>query len=214
MRFSILFSYILFSTCLFAQKPFYGTLKYQATVMVPDTNVIYKQWNVTISTNDTVVRVETETEMFGNQVYIRNMALNRAYLLINMTGTGYAIQNDLSKKDTANSQPQYSIKKVRGKKTIAGYKCKKYHIIDLGDSTGYDCYFTKKISGKYLEVYKEIPYLATDYFIPSTEGMIHYELKEVKLEAVSRDLFGIPSDYKRISFDEFMNMFISGEGQE
>ena len=203
MRFLILFSLIISTTTLFAQKPFYGTLKYQATIMVPDTNVVYKQWNITISTNDTVVRTETETEMFGNQVYIRNMALNRAYLLINMTGTGYAIQNDLSKKDTANAENQYVIKKVKGKKKIQGYKCQKYHIVDKGDETGtgYDCYFTKKISSKYLEVYKQIPYLAVDYFIPSTEGMIHYELKEVKLETVSRDMFGIPSDYKRISFD-------------
>src|SRR6218665_1718297 len=199
MRFLILFCLIASVTSLVAQKPFYGTLKYQATIMVPDTNIVYKQWNITIATNDTVVRVETETEMFGNQVYLRNMALNKAYLLINMTGTGYAIQNDLSKKDSANAENQYVIKKAKGKKKILGYKCQKYHIIDKGDSTGYDCYFTKKISGKYLEVYKEIPYLATDYYIPSTEGLIHYELKEVKIETVSRDLFGVPSDYKRIT---------------
>jgi hypothetical protein len=212
MRISLLLSFLFLSTALLAQKPFIGTLKYQATIMIPDTNIVYKQWNVTLTTNDTIVRVETETEMFGNQVYIRNMAANKAYLLINMTGQGYAIQNDLSKKDSANPESQYLIKKVKGKKKIAGYKSQKYHVIDKGDSTGYDCYFTKKIKGKYLEVYKEIPYLATDYYIPSTEGLIHYELKEVKLEPVSRDMFGIPSDYKRITFDEFMNMFISGEG--
>lgn len=212
MRFSLLFSFLVFSTALFAQKPFVGILKYQATIMIPDTNIVYKQWNVTLTTNDTIVRVETETEMFGNQVYIRNMAANKAYLLLNMTGQGYAIQNDLSKKDSANAENQYEIKKVKGKKTVAGYKSQKYRVIDKGDSTGYDCYFTKKIKGKYLEVYREIPYLATDYYIPSTEGLIHYELKEVKTGPVSRDMFGIPSDYKRITFDEFMNMFISGEG--
>jgi len=212
MRLSILFSFLFLSSALLAQKPFVGTLKYQATIMIPDTNIVYKQWNVTLTTNDTIVRVETETEMFGNQVYIRNMTANKAYLLINMTGQGYAIQNDLSKKDSANAENQYLITKAKGKKKIAGYKSQKYRVIDKGDSTGYDCYFTKKIKGKYLEVYKEIPYLATDYYIPSSEGLIHYELKEVKEEAVSRDMFGIPSDYKRISFDEFMNMFISGEG--
>lgn len=213
MRFFLPFSFLIIAFTAVAQKPFIGTMKYQATIMIPDTNIVYKQWNVVITTNDTIVRVETETEMFGNQVYLRNIALNKAYLLINLNGQGFAIQNDLSKKkDSADAEIRYTIKKVKGKKKILGYKCLKYHVTDNGDSTGYDCYFTKKVSAKYLEVYPEVPYLATDYFIPTAEGLIHYELKEVQETPVSRDLFGVPSDYKRITFEEFMNMFISGEG--
>ena len=62
-----------------SQEAFSGVLKYKATVMAPDTNKVWKSWNVTLYTNDTVVRVETETEQFGVQVYIRNMLLNKAY---------------------------------------------------------------------------------------------------------------------------------------
>jgi len=39
--------------------------------------------------------------------------------------------------------------------------------------------------------------------------LIHYELVEKKEEVINRDLFGIPSDYKRISFEEFMRVFYS-----
>lgn len=199
-----------------AQKePLQGVFEYTATIMVPDTNVIYKQWSVVIRTNDTIVRVETETEMFGNQVYLRNMPLNKAYLLLNMGQKGYAIQTDLTKKAGEEKEAQYTITKAKGKKKIAGYKCQKYHVSDLMDGKvvgdGYDCYFSKKISNKYLEVYPEVPGMAFDYYIPTSEGLIHYELISFKKEVVDRNLFGVPSDYEKITFDQFMNMFVGGD---
>ena len=198
-----------------AQKePLQGVFEYTATIMVPDTNVVYKQWSVVIRTNDTIVRVETETEMFGNQVYLRNIPLNKAYLLLNMGNKGYAIQTDLNKKPEAEKEAQYTITKVKGKKKIAGYKCQKYHVVDKGQVEGYDCYFAKKLSNKYLEVYHEVPGMALDYYIPTSEGLIHYELMSFKKEVVDRNLFGVPSDYERITFDQFMNMFVGGEEGE
>lgn len=195
----------------FGQKtPLQGVFKYQATIMVPDTNVIYKQWNVNISTDDTIVRVETESEMFGNQVYIRNMPLNKAYLLLKIGSKGYAIQTDLNKTEQ-KKEVQYTITKVKGRKKVAGIKCQKYHVVDKGQEeiTGYDCYFAKKISNKYLEIYREVPGLGLDYYIPTSDGLAHYELISFTQEVVSKNSFGIPSDYEKISFDEFMNMFIS-----
>ena len=201
----------------FGQKePLQGVFKYQATIMLPDTNVVYKQWNVMVRTNDTIVRVETDSEMFGTQVYLRNMPLNKAYLLLNMGVKGYAIQTDLN-KNAPKKEKQYTIKKVKGKKTVAGIKCQKYHVTDVQDSVeigeGYDCYFAKKISNKYLEIYREVPGLALDYYIPTSEGLVHYELQSFSREIVNRDLFGVPSDYEKISFEQFMNMFV-GSGEE
>jgi hypothetical protein len=36
--------------------------------------------------------------------------------------------------------------------------------------------------------------------------LIHYELTQLNLTPVDRNLFGVPSDYKRVSFEEFVNM--------
>ena len=191
--------------------PFSGILKYKATVMAPDTNKIWKTWNVTLYTNDTVVRVETETEQFGVQVYIRNMSLNKAYLLLELDGNKYAIQTDLSKKTDSISKT-YTVHKKSGSKKIAGQKGKRYLIKDK-NTDGFYGYFSNKLSNKYLQVYPEIKGLALDYYIPSQDGLIHYELTEKKDQAVSRDLFGIPSDYKRISFEEFMRVFYSNNEQ-
>lgn len=202
---------LLTSISGFSQSPFSGVLKYKASVQVPDSNAIWKSWAVTLYTNDTVVRVETETQQFGVQVYIRNMLLNKAYLLLELDGNKYAIQTDLTKK-TDSIPKSYTVKKKWGSKKIAGLKAKKYFIKDE-NTEGFYCYFSKKLENKYLQVYPEIKGLALDYYIPSQDGLIHYELIEKKEEDVSRDLFGIPSDYKRISFEEFMRAFYSNNEQ-
>jgi len=81
--------------------------------MAPDSNKVWKSWDVTLYTNDTVVRLETETQQFGVQVYIRNMVLNKAYLLLELDGNKYAIQTDLSKK-TDTIKKTYTVKKKNG----------------------------------------------------------------------------------------------------
>lgn len=211
-RFLCAVSIILFTAfSAFSQSPFSGILKYKATVMAPDTNKVWKSWNVTLYTNDTVVRVETETEQFGVQVYIRNMTLNKAYLLLELDGNKYAIHTDLSKKKDS-IQKGYTVTKKMGSKKIAGLKGKKYLVKDE-NTEGYYCYFSKKLGNKYLQVYPEVKGLALDYYIPSQDGLIHYELIGKKDETINRDLFGIPSDYKRISFEEFMKIFYSNNEQ-
>jgi len=195
-----------------AQKPVSGVFLYKATISLPDTNVVLKSWNVRVYTNDTIVRVETETPQMGQQVYIRHMSLDKAYLLIGYDGKNYAIQTDLSENKTVDTvPPQYTIKRKFGSKKVAGYKSKKYYVLDKGQTEGYYCYFAKKIDGKYLEVYPEVPKLAVDYYLPSQEGLIRYELVSFTPEILSRDLFGIPSDFKRITFEEFINLFSGGE---
>ncbi len=191
-----------------AQKPVQGVFTYKASVTHPDTNVVIKTWGVKVYTNDTIVRVETETDQMGQQVYIRHMELQKAYLLLNYNGTNYAIQNNLGENKKSDTiPPSYTVKKKFGGKKIAGIRCKKYYIYDNTMKEGFDCYFAKKIGNKYLEVYPEIPGLAVDYYLPSQDGWIHYELTSYVSGTVNRDLFGVPSDYKRVSFDEFIRLF-------
>jgi hypothetical protein len=189
-----------------AQTPVSGTFEYTASISLPDTNVVLKSWRVRVMTNDTIVRVETETQL-GIQVYIRHIELKKAYLLLDYDGNKYAIQTDLeetNKRDTM--APEYSVKRTWKTKTIAGIKCRKYIVRDKNQTEGYDCWFAKKIDHKYLEVYPEVAGLAVDYYLPSPDGLIHYELTQLNLTPVNRDLFGVPSDYKRLTFEEFVNM--------
>lgn len=212
MKFLLLvLSFLFIAVVSFAQKPFSGSLTYRASISYADTNLVIKEWKVQVFTNDTVVRVETETGQFGTQVYIRHMQLGKAYLLLELDGKKYAIQTTLTKK--ADTIPaNYTVKKMFGTKKINGIKCRKYLVKDK-DADGFICYFAKKIGNKYLEVYPEVPGLAVDYYLPSQEGLIHYELVEHKNEPVNRDLFGIPSDYKRITFEEFLRIYYADNEQ-
>jgi len=189
------------------QKPLSGIFEYKASISLPDTNVILKEWNVRVFTNDTIVRVETETQL-GIQVYIRHMELNKAYLLIDYGTEKYAIQTNLDNQPKIDTlKPDYTIKRKFGTKKVAGIKCRKYYIQIDNQPEGFYSYFAKKISNKYLEVYKNIPGLGLDYYLPSPDGLIHYELKQLTITPVDSNLFGVPSDYKRITFDEFVNLF-------
>lgn len=209
--FSCLFVLGFVLTVSAQKKPLTGVFEYKATINYSDTNLVMRTWSVKAYTNDTIVRVETETGPFGVQVYIRHMELGKAYLLLEYDGAKYAIQTDLNrtaKNDTI--APEYTVKKKWGSKTVAGIKCRKYYVHDKDQPEGYDCWFAKKIPNKYLEVYPEVPGLAIDYFLPSQDGLIHYELVQFTPQPANRDLFGIPSDYKRITFDEFVNTVSGG----
>lgn len=185
-----------------------GTFHYTASINWPESDSVFRSWNITMFTNDTISRVDTETGQFGTQIYIRHIALKKAYLLLDVDGKKYAIQTDLEKnKSTDTMEVAYSFKKKLLGKKINGIKCRKYYIVDKGQKEGYYCYFAKNIPNKYLEVYGVIPGLAIDYYLPSADGLTHYQLEKCSLEPVSRDLFGIPSDYQKISFEEFVNQF-------
>jgi hypothetical protein len=198
---------LLSYTSILAQKPFSGKLVYKASHVIPDSiKMTGKTWYVTLYTNDTIVRTETETNSLGNQVYIRNMNLNKAYLLLQLEDKKFAIQTDLSKKNDSVVDRGYSVKKKGSGKKILRLKTKRYWIQDK-EEKGYFCYFAKKLGNKYLQVYPEVKYLAVDYFLPTHEGLVHYELIDIKYEQVDRNLFGIPSDYKKISFEEFVRLY-------
>lgn len=196
----------LITSVLWGQKTIQGVFTYNATINFPQSDSVYKSWKMVVFTNDTIVRVETETDYFGNQVYIRHMSLKKAYLLIEANGQKYAIQTDLVKQDSLTpKKPSYNVQKKTGGKKIAGIRCKRYYIYETDLKIGYDAYFAKKVSNKYLEFFTDVPGLGLDFYRPSEMGLVHYQLESFVSGAQNRDLFGIPSDYKRVTFDQFMS---------
>jgi len=204
MKVFVLFVSIFFLFANSAQAQLIGMLVYQVDLLSADTMNPQNHWQVVVYTNDTMVRVETQGGPFGKQVYIRHMVLNKAYLLLAMDGQKFAIRTDLANKSKDTSL-NYTVKKLVGSKKINGIRCKKYKITDVGAPMGYVCYFAKKIPNKYIEVYQDIPGLALDYFLPSQNGLIHYKLVQYEAQVLDKNMFGIPSDYKKVTFEEFMS---------
>jgi hypothetical protein len=204
MKVVVLFVSIFFLFANSAQAQLSGMLVYQVDLLSADTMNPQNHWQVVVYTNDTMVRVETQGGPFGKQVYIRHMVLNKAYLLLAMDGQKFAIRTDLANKSKDTSL-NYTVKKLVGSKKINAIRCKKYKITDVGAPMGYVCYFAKKIPNKYIEVYQDIPGLALDYFLPSQNGLIHYQLVQYEAQVLDKNMFGIPSDYKKVTFEEFMS---------
>jgi hypothetical protein len=204
MKVIVLFVSIFFLFANSAQAQLSGMLVYQVDLLSADTMNPQNHWQVVVYTNDTMVRVETQGGPFGKQVYIRHMVLNKAYLLLAMDGQKFAIRTDLANKSKDTSL-NYTVKKLVGSKKINGIRCKKYKITDVGAPMGYVCYFANKIPNKYIEVYQDIPGLALDYFLPSQNGLIHYQLVQYEAQVLDKNMFGIPSDYKKVTFEEFMS---------
>jgi len=65
--------------------------------------------------------------------------------------------------------------------------------------------YVKKYSNEYLNNFDAIPGLLIKYSVATPDGVMDYELVEMREFIPNRDLFGIPADYKKVTFDEFMD---------
>lgn len=173
----------------------------KSEVMLPD------MW---VFTNDTISRVEVMTNALGKQVTIKHMSLNKSYLLLTLADKNFAIQtsNDSLEKPSAS----YSYKRLRKcSKRINGFKTDVYLATRKSDNKQFTITVFKEIRPEILDVYKGAPGLPAEYIIETSDGPITYRANAIKEELPSKDLFGIPSNYKRLSMTEFLNMLTTPE---
>lgn len=194
---------VFISTYSFSQeyKPFVGKLTYSVDFYDSLHKKPTSTSSMKIFTNDTIVRVEAESDMLGKQVIIRHLTLNKYYILLEMNEQKFAIQHQ-GDKDTVASKYLFKYK-MFGKK-MCGKKAKKVVVKSTNLSAPMTMYYFKQYSPKYIEAVKGIAGLPVDYYIQTNDGYFHYKLTEFSSENVPNDLFGIPSDYKKVTFDEFM----------
>ncbi|MFA7273547.1 MAG: hypothetical protein WC044_06740 [Crocinitomicaceae bacterium] len=186
-----------------AQKPFVGEIKFKVSMI--DTNVqqLIDDREMFVYTNDTLSRMEIMNDALGPQVSIKHMVLKKSYLLMNFMGTKLAIQTDQN-KDSSKSEAFEIHYKFWGRKKINGFVLKKATIYrdDLKETR--TIWYFKSIRPDILDVYPGIKGLPADYYIGTVDGIIHYSLLSIEAKPMEKELFGIPSDFKRITLSEFM----------
>jgi hypothetical protein len=202
---SFIFLLLFSSTSFFAQKqvPFVGKLTYEVTSC--DSVLIGKiqTSKMLIYSNDTLIRIENNSSVVGVQTLIKHLKLNKSYLLINSPIGKIALQsNQLTQ---AADSLNYSFTKKRGTKKFAGLKAKKIAVHVKKTSNDFDFYYIEKINSRYLNNFSSFPGLPVLYYLATPEGIFKYELKEIDYHLPAKDLFGIPSEYKKMSFDAFIN---------
>lgn len=204
----VLFNFLLIQSLnlIFCQKnlPFVGTLEYEIrNLEIKDE----KPQLMHILSLDSLIRIETNSHVFGTQSFIKHLIKKKSYLLITLDeNRQYAIKGDFSQTDTLTIAKKYTWKKKFGSKKIGGLTAKKLKLKLLKSQKTYSCYYSKKYAAKYQEIYTDFPGLPLLYYIETEDGILEYRLKKHTTIAPNYDLFGVPSNYTKITFDEFVDL--------
>jgi hypothetical protein len=200
----LVFSF-LFSTSLIGQsfQSFEGKMVYSVEVIHPETKKAKFISLMTIYANDTLVRTETESTNFGTQIVIKHLTHRKQYLLIEANSKKYAIQQP-APKDTNSTK--YILRNKCGGKKIGGIKSKKIEISSKMYPEAQICYYSKKYSPHFLELFPGIKGLPTEYFLMTEDGLIKYTLREITPTKLSPTLFTFTKDYTKISLNDFIDL--------
>jgi len=193
-------------TPLFSQKnlPFIGTLEYEIrNSEIKDE----KPQLMHILSLDSLIRIETNSSVFGTQSFIKHLSKKKSYLLISLDeNQHFAIKGDFSESDTIKKPKKYTWKKKFGSKKIGGLAAKKLKLTLLQSQKTYTCFYSKKYAARCQEAYTDFPGLPVLYYLETDNGVLEYRLKKHTTIAPNYDLFGIPSNYTKITFDEFVDL--------
>lgn len=151
---------------------------------------------------DSMLRIDSYTPI-GKQIYIKHIPKNRAYILMDLGMQKVAIQTI---PDTLEDSNRYVFEKKSGKKNFAGIKAKNIKVTDTHIDTTIIMNYAPEISSKYSTALKGIPGLPVKYSIYSNDMWISYRLITFEERPLNIDLFGIPSDHKIITLDEFIEL--------
>ena len=193
------------------QEGFSGKLVYTISICDSSLAKYMPPKQMVIYTNDTLLRIENETDQLGKQVIIKHMALNKSYLLLDLPVGSYAVQTDhnVEKQDSF----PYTFKKRWGKREICGLKAKRLKVTHSVFPEPLEFLYIKKYNNKYINTLENFPGLPVRYYIATVDGIYRYELTSIELNKPEKDLFGIPSNYKRVTFDQFMDALFKMQEQ-
>lgn len=151
---------------------------------------------------DTMLRIESFTPI-GKQIYVKHIPKNRAYILMDMFYERLAIQTIPEKAPNAGN---YIFQDQKGREKIAGKKAKNIKVTLPNTDTTIVMNYYEDISADYSEALPGIPGLPAKYTLYSGGEYIEYEIVFIEERKVDRDLFGIPSDHRVVTMDEFMEI--------
>ncbi|MBL4862686.1 MAG: hypothetical protein JKY09_06690 [Crocinitomicaceae bacterium] len=196
-----------------AQKKvsFTGMLEYKITARDTSLRSILPDNSMFLYTNDTITRMENFTGQLGKQVTIRHIEKNKSYLLIETPAGKFAIKTDLNVADTAKRERKYTFKKKFWKRKVLGMKANRMMVSHPGFEEPTEFLYLKKRSNAYLNNFEEIPGLLVRYSVVTVDGILDYELVKLSEYTPNKDLFGIPSDYEKVTIDEFMDRVLGSE---
>jgi len=211
---------LILSTNTYSQnkKHFTGMLEYRISIRDTAMGNMMPVNKMVVYTNDTIVRIENYTQNLGKQVAIKHMTKGKSYLLLETDFGNFALQMDADEELSSEPNPndtatvaEYAFKKKCLKKRLLGRKAKRMLVSHADFEEPIEFLYLKGYSNKIVDTYEEVPGLPVKYSIPMTDAVLDYELVKMSEYTPERDLFGIPDDFERISFNDFMDRLIDSQ---
>lgn len=155
-----------------------------------------------IYAKNSMLRIDNFT-VIGKQTFLKQIASDTAYLLMNLGDRKVALQTIFDSTKTDNN---YRFDYKSGSKTFAGIKSKNINVYDKELDTTIVMNYYPKISSKYSMALEGMPGLPVNYSIPNKGQWIHYQLSDIQEKPLDDAVFIIPSDYEIMTIDEFMEI--------
>jgi len=152
-----------------------------------------------------------QNTMLGEQITIINFKTKITTSLINLMGQKIAIEmGDIFESSENSNKP--TIEYIDDSKTIAGYECKKaiYTITtttdDIDEKIATEIYYSPEIPAQSNHQFKDLKGLPLEYSV-TTQGMtMKIKAISVTKEKYTKKVFEIPSDYEKMTMEEFQKM--------
>jgi hypothetical protein len=190
------------TTTSWAQKytPFEGTIYYDVFLYKSIDSLPIKVNYLTLRIKDSLVRIDTNSDAFGGQTTIKNINRKRSYTLLKSKENFYAIRNI----DTSSTTNLFSFKKMSKTTRLDNFKIKAIKRIDA-DGKIDTIYYLPKISPIYLGIFSGIKGLPAAYTVPiDKQSFLYYQIIKIEPKELDSKLFTIPSIFKIVTMDEFI----------
>lgn len=208
MHFKNVISFALIGSLIFAcsseqtssSRRFEGKLIYKISSNLGEFDPADSMNYQVIYAKDSLVKTDNFTRL-GKQSYLKHISKNRAYTLMDFQGNKLAIQT--IPDSTKIEADKYTFFEREEKKKIAGLEAHLVEVKIKGHNVPFEMWYTPEISHDYSEAIPGLKGLPVAYTLLIGEEEITYTLIEAERKAMDRDHFGLPSDYKVITTQEF-----------
>ncbi len=194
---------ILFACGTKVQERFEGKMVYKITSERTEHSQDDSLGYQVIYAKDSMLRIENFTQL-GKQVYIKHITKNRAFILMEFEGEKVALK---SIPEPPANEGKYEFSKRKGKEIIAGRSARKMEVKIPNIDSLFIMYYFGDISHDYSEAIPGLPGLPVKFTLITNGELADFELIYFEKKAIGIDYFGIPSDYKIMTMDEFMQRF-------
>lgn len=189
---------------------FEGKLVYKITSNMRDFDPADSMNYQIIYAKDSLVKTDNFTR-FGKQSYLKHIPKNRAYTMMNFEGNKLAIQT--IPDSTKVAPDKYTFFERKEQKKIAGLNAQLVEVKIKGHNTPIEMWYATAVSHDYSDAIPGMKGLPLIYTLVIGDEELTYTLIEAEQRTMSRDHFGLPSDYKVITTQEF-EAFVAAPQEE